>query len=57
MVGLDPLARPMVGAEGATVSIVKLRGALNGLTLPAASVALAVMEWVPSAIAVVGVKV
>ena len=56
-VGLEPLARAIVGAVGGVVSIVRLRGELVGLTLPAASVAVAVMAWVPSAIALVGVKV
>ena len=56
-VGLEPLARAIVGAVGGVVSIIRLRGELVGLTLPAASVAVAVMEWVPSAIALVGVNV
>ena len=57
MVGLEPLARAIVGAVGGVVSIVRLSGELVGLTLPAASVAVAVMEWIPSAIALVGVNV
>ena len=44
LVGLDPLARPIVGAVGGVVSIVRFKGELAGLTLPAASVAVAVME-------------
>ena len=55
MVGLDPLARVIVGVAGGVVSMVRLRGELVGLTFPAASVAVAVMAWVPSAIALVGV--
>ena len=55
LIGLDPLARVIVGAAGGVVSMVRLRGELAGLTLPAASVAVAVMAWVPSAIALVGV--
>ena len=44
-----------VGAAGAAVSTVSGRAALWGLSLPAASVALVVIECAPSASAVVGV--
>ena len=47
----DPALRLDTGAvtTGATVSIVTLRAAELGLTLPAASTAWAMIAWLPSA--------
>ena len=42
-------SRPSAGAAGAVASIVRANGALVALVLPAASVAVAVTEYVPSA--------
>ena len=47
--------QPRYGAAGAAVSTVSASAGLTGLTLPAASVALVVIECAPSASAVVGV--
>ncbi len=48
---------PMTGVAGAAVSTVRVKAELAVLTLPAASVAVAVRLWLPSISAVVGVKV
>ncbi|NKF87755.1 hypothetical protein GO286_05223 [Ralstonia solanacearum] len=52
-----PLLGLSTGAAGAAVSTVRGNAELAALTLPAASVAVAVRLWPPSVNAVVGVKV
>ncbi|TYZ39262.1 hypothetical protein C2U35_26140, partial [Ralstonia solanacearum] len=47
---------PMTGVAGAAVSTVRANTELAGLTLPVASVTVAVRLWLPSVRAVVGVK-